>query len=192
MAKILEIGHIGKIEDGKYVAHIGVVDKEADIFAPYRTITIEATNEEFARRIAEIRVEEMISSDSEGSFRSVTAHNLLVKSKDKHFKKYVEIKNQEEALWTTQEDALTKFIKDAQTTENGNGINVRSFDIKVELDGEKPLLVYAIRTWVDDSDEWVELLVSFTDDVNDLEWCSIYDFYCGTAGDILDTLMQNL
>ena len=192
MAKTLEIGHIGKIEEGKYVAHIGVVDKEADIFAPYRTITIEATNEEFARRIAEIRVEEMISSDSEGSFRSVTAHDLLVKSKDKHFNKYIDIKSREDALWTAQENALTEFIKDAQPEENGDGINVRSFDIEVELDGEKPLLVYAIRTWVDDSEEWVELLVSFTGDEADLEWCSIYDFYCGTAGKILDTLMGNL
>ena len=191
MAKTLEIGHIGKIEDGKYVAHIGVVDKEADIFAPYRTIAIEATNEEFARRIAEIRVEEMISSDSEGSFRSVTAHNLLVKSKDKHFKKYIDIKNREDALWTAQEKTLTEFIKDAQT-DIINGINIRSFDIEVELDGEKPLLVYAIRTFIDDSEEWVELLVSFTGDEEDLEWCSIYDFYCGTAGKILDTLMQNL
>ena len=191
MAKTLEIGHIGKIEDGKYVAHIGVVDKEADIFAPYRTITIEATNEEFARRIAEIRVEEMISSDSEGSFRSVTAHDLLVKSKDKHIKKYIDIKDREDALWTAQEKTLAEFIKDAQT-DIINGINIRSFDVEVELDGEKPLLVYAIRTFIDDSEEWVELLVSFTGDEEDLEWCSIYDFYCGTAGKILDTLMQNL
>lgn len=191
MAKTLEIGHIGKIEGGKYVAHIGVVDKEADIFAPYRTITIEATNEEFARRIAEIRVEEMISSDSEGSFRSVTAHDLLVKSKDKHIKKYIDIKDHEDALWTAQEKTLAEFIKDAQT-DIINGINIRSFDVEVELDGEKPLLVYAIRTFIDDSEEWVELLVSFTDDEDDLEWCSIYDFYCGTAGKILDTLMQNL
>lgn len=191
MAKTLEIGHIGKIEGGKYVAHIGVVDKEADIFAPYRTITIEATNEEFARRIAEIRVEEMISSDSEGSFRSVTAHNLLVKSKDKHIKKYIDIKDREDALWTAQEKTLAEFIKDAQT-DIINGINIRSFDVEVELDGEKPLLVYAIRTFIDDSEEWAELLVSFTGDEEDLEWCSIYDFYCGTAGKILDTLMQNL
>lgn len=192
MNRKLEIGHIGKVSEGKYVAHIGVVDKDADLFAPYRTITIDATNMEFARRIAEIRVDEMMTSDSKGSIRAVTEHNALLKSKDKHIKKYIEIKNQEEALWTAQEEALTKFIKDAQTDENGNGINVRSFDIKVELDGEKPLLVYAIRTWVDDSDEWVELLVSFTDDEDDLEWCSIYDFYCGTAGDILDTLMNEL
>ena len=191
MAKTLEIGHIGKTKDGKYVAHIGVVDKEADIFAPYRTITIEATNEEFARRIAEIRVEEMISSDSEGSFRSATAHDLLVKSKDKHFKKYIDIKDREDALWTAQENTLAEFIKDAQT-DIINGINIRSYDIEVELDGEKPLLVYAIRTFIDDSEEWVELLVSFTGDEDDLEWCSIYDFYCGTAGDILDTLMENL
>ena len=191
MAKTLEIGHIGKTKDGKYVAHIGVVDKEVDIFAPYRTITIEATNEEFARRIAEIRVEEMISSDSEGSFRSVTAHDLLVKSKDKHFKKYIDVKEREDALWTAQEKTLAEFIKDAQT-DIINGINIRSYDIEVELDGEKPLLVYAIRTSIDDSAEWVELLVSFTGDEDDLEWCSIYDFYCGTAGDILDTLMENL
>ena len=191
MAKTLEIGHIGKTKDGKYVAHIGVVDKEADIFAPYRTIIIEATNEEFARRIAEIRVEEMISSDSEGSFRSATAHDLLVKSKDKHFKKYIDVKEREDALWTAQEKTLAEFIKDAQT-DIINGINIRSYDIEVELDGEKPLLVYAIRTSIDDSAEWVELLVSFTGDEDDLEWCSIYDFYCGTAGDILDTLMENL
>ena len=188
----LEIGHIGKIEEGKYVAHIGVVDKEADVFAPYRTITIEATTEEFARRIAEIRVEEMMASDSEGSLRSVTAHDLLVKSKGKHFKKYVEIKTQEDALWTAQETALTEFIKDAQPDVNGEGINVRSFDIKVEFDGEEPLTLYAIRTWVDDSEEWVELLVSFTGDEEDLAWCSIYDFYCGTAGDILEELMEQL
>lgn len=192
MAKTLEIGHIGKTKDGKYVAHIGVVDKEADIFAPYRTITIEAANEEFARRIAEIRVEEMMYSDSEGSFRSViTAHDLLVKSKTKYIKKYIDIKDREEALWTAQENTLAEFIKEAQT-DVINGINIRSFDIEVDLDGEKPLLVYAIRTFIDDSEEWVELLVSFTGDEDDLEWCSIYDFYCGTAGDILDTLMQNL
>ena len=54
-------------------------------------------------------------------------------------------------------------------------------------------MVYAIRTWIDDdSDEWVELLVTATGDEDGLEWWSIYDFYCGTAGDILDTLMQNL
>ena len=190
--RTLEIAHIGKVSEGKYVAHIGIVDKDADLYAPYRTITIEATNEEFARRIAEIRVEEMMTSDSEGSIRAVTAHNTLLKSKDKHFDKYIEIKNQEDALWTAQEEALTKFIKDAQTDENGDGVNVRSFDIKVECDGDTPLLVYAIRTWVDDSEEWVELLVSFTGEEDDLEWCSIYDFYCGTAGKILQTLMEEL
>lgn len=187
----LEIGHIGKVSEGKYVAHIGIVDKDADLFAPYRTITIEASNMEFARRIAEIRVEEM-TEDGEGNIRAITAHNALLKSKDKHIKKYIEIKNQEEALWTAQEEALTRFIKDAQPDENGAGINVRSFDIKVDFDGEKPLLVYAIRTWVDDSAEYVELLVSFTDDEDELEWCSIYDFYCGTSGKILQTLMEML
>ena len=190
--RTVEIGHIGKVSEGKYVAHIGVVDKDADLYAPYRTITIEASNMEFARRIAEIRVEEMMTSDSEGNIRAITAHNALLKSKDKHINKYIEIKNQEEALWTEQEDTLAKFIKDAQIDENGNGINVRSFDIKVDFDGEKPLLVYAVRTWVDDSEEWVELLVSFTDDEDDLEWCSIYDFYCGTAGKILQTLIEML
>lgn len=190
--RTLEIGHIGKVSEGKYVAHIGIVDKDADLYAPYRIITIEATNMEFARRIAEIRVEEMMTEDSEGSIRAVTEHNALLESKNKHFNKYIEIRNQEDALWTAQEDALTKFIKDAQTDENGAGVNVRSFDIKVELDGEKPLLVYAIRTWVDDSEEWVELLVSLTDDEDDLVWCSIYDFYCGTAGKILQTLMEEL
>lgn len=190
MSRTLEIGHIGKVSEGKYVVHIGVVDKDDDFYATYRTITIEATNKEFARRIAEIRVEEMMTSDSKGSIRAVTEHNALLKSKDKHFDKYIEIKNQEEALWTAQEETLTRFIKDAQPDEMG--INVRSFDIKVELDGEEPYLVYAIRTWVDDSSEWVELLVSFTGDVDNLEWCSIYDFYCGTAGEILQTLMEEL
>ena len=187
--RTLEIGNIIKISEGKYGVHIGVVDKDADFYAPYRIITIEATNKEFARRIAEIRVEEMMTSDSKGSIRAVTEHNALLKSKEKHFGKYIEIKNQEEALWTAQEEALTRFIKDAQIDENG--INVRSFDIKVKFDARK-YLVYAIRTWVDDSEEWVELLVSFTGDEDDLEWCSIYEFYCGTADDILDTLMQNL
>lgn len=190
--RTLEIGHIGKVSEGKYVAHIGVVDKDADLYAPYRTITIEASNMEFARRIAEIRVDEMMTSDSKGSIRAVMEHDALLKSKDKHIKEYLDITHQLEALWTAQEDTLTKFIKDAQTDENGNGINVRSFDIKVDFDGEKPLLVYAIRTWVDDSSEWVELLVTFTGDEDDLEWCSIYDFYCGTSGKIFQTLMEQL
>jgi hypothetical protein len=188
--RTLEIGNIIKVSEGKYGVHIGIVDKDADFYAPYRIITIEATNKEFARRIAEIRVEEMMISDCKGSIRAVTEHNALLKSKEKHFNKYIEIKNQEEALWTAQEEALTRFIKDAQPDEMG--INVRSFDIKVDLDGEQPYLVYAIRTWVDDSSEYVELLVSFTGDEDDLEWCSIYDFYCGTAGEILNTLVEGV
>ena len=56
----LEIAHIGKISEGKYIAHIGIVNDEGG--TPFKTITIDATNMEFARKIAEIRIEEMMSS----------------------------------------------------------------------------------------------------------------------------------
>lgn len=187
----LEIGHIGKISEGKYVAHIGVVDKDADLYAPYQTITIEATNEEFARRIAEIRVEEMMSSKTNGYFNETLGHKMLLMARNTYNKKYVELQNQLEELWTAQEETLTALIKDAQM-DSENGINIRYLDIKVQLDGNEPLLVYAIRTWVDDSEELVEILVTETGDEDDLEWCSIYDFYCGTAGCILQTLMEQL
>lgn len=187
----LEISHIGKISEGKYVAHIGVVDKDADLYAPYQTITIEATNEEFARRIAEIRVEEMMSSKTNGYFNETLGHKMLLMARNTYNKKYVELQNQLEELWTAQEETLTSLIKDAQM-DSENGINIRYLDIKVQLDGNEPLLVYAIRTWVDDSEELVEILVTETGDEDDLEWCSIYDFYCGTAGCILQTLMEQL
>lgn len=187
----LEIANISKISEGKYVAHIGVVDEDANFYAPYQTITIEATNMEFASRIAEIRVEEMMSSKINGNFNETLGHKNLLIARNTYSKKYVELQNQLEELWTAQEETLTALIKDAQM-DSENGINIRYLDIKVQLDGNEPLLVYAIRTWVDDSEEWVEILVTETGDEDDLEWCSIYDFYCGTAGCILQTLMEQL
>ena len=189
--RTLEIGNIIKVSEGKYGVHIGIVDKDADFYAPYRIITIEATNKEFARRIAEIRVDEMMSSKTKGNFNEILGHKMLLMARNTYNKKYVELQSQLEELWTAQEETLTALIKDAQM-DSENGINIRYLDIKVQLDGDEPLLVYAIRTWVDDSSEYVELLVSFTNDEDDLEWCSIYDFYCGTAGEILNTLMEEV
>ena len=187
----LEISNISKISEGKYVAHIGVVDEDADFFAPYQTINIEATNMEFASRIAEIRVEEMMSSKINGNFNETLGHKNMLMERNTYNEKYVELQNQLEELWTAQEETLTSLIKDAQM-DSENGINIRYLDIKVEYDGDDPLLVYAIRNWVDDSSEWVELLVTFTGDEDDLEWCSIYDFYCGTAGKILTEIFEGL
>lgn len=192
----LEIAHIAKIGKvnenvNKYVAHIGVVDADNDNYTPYQSIYIDAHSEEFARRIAQIRVEEIIASDCDGIFTASISHQALLSAKDKHFDKYVEVSNMRDKLWTAEENALGAFIKDAQT-DIDEGLDIRSFCIKVDVDGNEPMLVYAIRNWVDDSAEWVELLVTFSGDEDDLEWISIYDCYCGTAGDILRCLMDEL
>lgn len=181
----LEIAHIGKISEGKYIAHIGIVNDEGG--TPFKTITIDATNMEIARKIAEIRIEEMMSSKINGNFNEILGHKMLLMARNTYNKKYVELQNQLEELWTAQEETLTALIKDAQM-DSENGINICYLDINVQLDGNEPLLVYAIRTRKD----LVEILVTETGDEDDLEWSSIYDFYCGTAGCILQTLMEQL
>lgn len=185
----LEIAHIGKISEGKYIAHIGIVNDEGG--TPFKTITIDATNMEFARKIAEIRIEEMMSSKINGNFNEILGHKMLLMARNTYNKKYVELQNQLEELWTAQEETLTALIKDAQM-DSENGINIRYLDINVQLDGNEPLLVYAIRTRKDWEEDLVEILVTETGDEDDLEWSSIYDFYCGTAGCILQTLMEQL
>ena len=81
----LEIAHIGKISEDKYIAHIGIVNDEGG--TPFKTITIDATNMEFARKIAEIRIEEMMSSKINGNFNEILGHKMLLMARNTYNKK---------------------------------------------------------------------------------------------------------
>lgn len=59
---ILQVAHLDKVSEGQYVAHIAIMDSDKHCFTgiPYKTIVVDAINEEFARKIADIRIEEMM------------------------------------------------------------------------------------------------------------------------------------
>jgi hypothetical protein len=89
-----------------------------------------------------------------------------------------------------QEDLLTDIVKKYQKSEEG--IDIKDLGVSVDLDGYEKHLVYAIRTVSDDDmDDFLELKI-VTVDPNEYEWLSIYDFYAGTAGEILSEIMENL
>lgn len=112
----------------------------------------------------------------------MTHLNSLIDSKRNYSKKYSELLTAKNALITEQENTLTAIVKEAQQSEEG--IDIKSLGIKVELDGNEPLLVEAIRVDNQTAD-YVELKV-------DNEWISIYDFYSDTAERILFGIMEGM
>lgn len=119
----------------------------------------------------------------------------LIQTKETFSKKYYELTMKLHLLRTEQENTLTDIIKEAQTSEEG--IDIKDLNIKVELDGNEPLLVYAIRVGKYDGDslgECLEIKVNSSRFSNkeELEWMSIYDFYYDTAEKILSEIMENL
>lgn len=119
----------------------------------------------------------------------------LIQTKETFSKKYYELTMKLHLLRTEQENTLTDIIKEAQTSEEG--IDIKDLNIKVELDGNEPLLVYAIRVGKYDGDslgEYLEIKVNSSRFSNkeELEWMSIYDFYYDTAEKILSEIMENL
>lgn len=115
--------------------------------------------------------------------------NSLIDSKRNYSKKYSELFKAKSALITEQEKTLTAIVKEAQQSEEG--IDIKSLGVKVELDGNEPLLVEAIR--VVNQTDYIELKVDTMDSYKfDDEWISIYDFYSDTAEKILFGIMEGM
>jgi hypothetical protein len=120
----------------------------------------------------------------------MTHLNSLIDSKRNYSKKYSELLTAKNALITEQENTLTAIVKEAQQSEEG--IDIKSLGVKVEFDGNEPLLVEAIRVNTKQAD-YVELKVNTLDSYDfDDEWVSIYDFYSDTAERILFGIMEGM
>lgn len=119
----------------------------------------------------------------------MTHLNSLIASKRNYSKKYSELFKAKSALIAEQEITLTAIVKEAQQSEEG--IDIKSLGVKVELDGNEPLLVEAIR--VVNQTDYIELKVDTMDSYKfDDEWISIYDFYSDTAERILFGIMEGI
>lgn len=114
----------------------------------------------------------------------MTNLNSLIESKRNYSKKYSELVIAMDKLRTEQEDTLTAIVKEAQQSDEG--IDVRPLCKEVDFDGHYPVLVEAIRVTGNDCLELkVNLGVGF-------EWVSIYDFYIGTAEEMLFAIMETI
>lgn len=114
----------------------------------------------------------------------MTNLNSLIDSKRNYSKKYSELVIAMEKLRTEYEDTLTALVKESQQSEEG--IDVRPLCKEVAFDGHYPVLVEAIRVTGND---WLELKVNLG---GGSEWVSIYDFYIGTAEDMLFAIMETI
>lgn len=195
---ILQVTHLGKAIEGQYVAHIDIMDNDKHCFTgiPYKTIVINAINEEFARKIADIRIEEMMISNESEIESIYDKHNLA--DITKYYRKmYEDIVNKMNKLRTKQENLLTALVKEAQTSAE-EGIDIKDMGIEANIDGDEGHLVYAIRVVSENREdgyvEWLELKITsrIYGDTNEYEWLSIYDFYSETAEKILSKIMENL
>lgn len=195
---ILQVAHLGKVSEGQYVAHIAILDSDKHCFTgiPYKTIVVDAINEEFARKIADIRMEEMMINNA-SEIDSIYYKNILIETKTKsdYTKIYAGLVAEMDKLRTKQENLLTALVKEAQQSEE-DGLDIEDMGIEVELDGYEGHLVYAIRTVSEEGySDCLELKIKSVvgyDDPDEFEWLSIYDFYSGTAEKILSEIMENL
>lgn len=190
---ILQVAHLDKVSEGQYVAHIAILDSDKHCFTgiPYKTIVVDAINEEFARKIADIRIEEMMLNRA-SEIDSIYDKNILIDTKKYYTKKYADLVGEMDKLRKKQEDLLTALVKEAQQSAE-EGLNVEELCIHVDINGEDVgQFLYAVRTVSEEgSDDYLELkLMSVSP--NEYEWISIYDFYADTAGKILSEIMENL
>jgi hypothetical protein len=191
---ILEITNISKINEKRYSVEIAFVDTVNNIETHYTTIEVEAINQEFAKKIAEIRIEEMLSDTTEHDL--FYSNNLKETCKD-----YVIVYNDlQERLSEIQEefdDILAEIIGKYQKSsdvENINaelGIDIKSLNINAEMDGEQ-MSIWAIRLFIDGDSQWLELKASSTGNLDDLCWYTIYDFPPETTYKILSAIMENI
>jgi hypothetical protein len=151
---------------------------------------VDAINEEFARKIADIRIEEMMLNNASEIDSIYYKYNLTDITKN-YSKMYADIVVEMEKLRKKQENLLTALVKEAQRSEE-EGLDIKDMGIEVELDGYEGHLVYAIRTVSEEgSDDCLELkIMSVTPNV--YEWLSIYDFHSWAAETILSEIMENL
>jgi hypothetical protein len=193
---ILQVAHLGKVSEGQYVAHIAIMDSDKHCFTgiPYKTIVVDAINEEFARKIADIRIEEMMINNA-SEIDSLYDMNNLTDITKNYSKMYAGLVFEMDKLRTKQEDLLTALVKEAQKSAE-EGLNIENMGVEVELDGYEGHLVYAVRTVSEEGySDCLELKVKSVigyDDPDEYEWLSIYDFYAGTAEKILSKIMENL
>ena len=189
---ILQVAHLGKVSEGQYVAHIAILDSNLHCFTgiPYKTIVVDAINEEFARKIADIRIEEMMLN-SISEIDSIYDKAIIIDTKKYYSKKYAGLVVEMDQLRAKQENLLTALVKEAQQSAE-EGLYIKDMGIEVELDGYEGHLVYAVRTVSEDGySDCLELkIMSVSPD--EYEWLSIYDFYAGTAEKILSEIMDNL
>ena len=181
---ILQIEHLERVSGGRYVAHIDITDSSKHCLTsiPYTMIAIDAINEEFAKKIAEIRMEEMMITD-ESKLDSIYNNSTMFGIKKKYESLIIEMYE----LRTKQENLLTDLVKNAQTSIK-EGLDIKNMGIEVNLDGEQGYLVYAIRT----GNEWGLELKIRNKDTNEYEWLLIYEFDARTAEKILSAIMEGV
>lgn len=192
----LEIGEVAEVSGtlGQYLVELDLVSDSGDKTF-YKNIVVDAINEEFARKIADIRIEEMMLNNTSEIDSIYNRHNLINITKKKNYRKmYADIVVEMEKLRKKQENLLTAIVKEAQTSAE-EGLDITDMGIEVELDGYEGHLVYAVRVVSEDREdgnaEWLELkIMSVTP--NEYEWLSIYDFYSWAAEEILSEIMENL
>ena len=185
----LEIEDIAEVSGtlGQYLVELDLVSDSGDKTF-YKNIVVDAINENYARQIAAIRIAEIMETDTT-SLNGLHGMRVLIDVKKGYMKQYANIVKKMDAVRTDQETLLTALVKDAQQDAE-TGIDIEDMGIYVELDGNDPELVYAVRTVIDeDNAEYLELNIA---PPVAPDWYSIYDFYAGTAGTILSEIMENL
>ena len=190
---ILQVAHLGKVSEGQYVAHIAILDSDKHCFTgiPYKTIVVDAINEEFARKIAVIRIEEMMLNRA-SEIDSLYDMNILIDTKKDYTKKYADLVGEMDKLREKQVNLLTALVKEAQQSAE-EGLNVEELCIHVDINGEDVgQFLYAVRTVSEEGySDCLELKIMSVSP-NEYEWISIYEFYAETAETILSEIMENL
>ena len=189
---ILQVAHLGKVSEGQYVAHIAILDSDKHCLTgiPYKTIVVDAINEEFARKMADIRIEEMMLNRA-SEIDSLYDMNNLTDTAKNYIQMYRDINIEIDRLRKKQVNLLTALVKEAQPSAK-EGLNIEKLFLHVDLCEEDAVghFLYAVRTVSEKgSDDRLELkLMSVSP--NEYEWISIYDFYTETAWKILSKIME--
>lgn len=185
---ILEITNLKRMNNGKtYLAEISLVDTNEGRVTPYKTIEVEAINQEFAKKIVNIRIEEMLAETTESNL--VFGIQKLIATKINYTNEYNKLATKIDEVLTEQEELLIEIVDKAQQSEN-EGIDIKTLETYVELDGEV-VLVCAVRVYTDENGtKWVELKATSNEDY--MEWLSIYDFAPDAAGRVLSAIMDKI
>ena len=190
---ILQVAHLDKVSEGQYVAHIAILDSDKHCFTgiPYKTIVVDAINEEFARKIADIRIEEMMLNRA-SEIDSLYDMNILIDTKKDYTKKYADLVGEMDKLREKQVNLLTALVKEAQPSAK-EGLNIEKLFLHVDLCEEDAVghFLYAVRTVSEEGSEDRLELKLMSVSPNEYEWICIYDFYTETAWKILSEIMEN-